>query len=126
AVMPEPPLTATKAVAATSTMRAVVDEDGDDLRHIAFIDDRVAAQLNASGILRFSDIAHFTVDQVAVLSVRLGLGNRIAREQWIEQASVLAAGRTTAYVSQVRSAAGSSASAIVSEADKPEPADFDF
>lgn len=88
----------------TSTLMAVVDEEGDDLRHIAFIDDQVAAQLNASGIIRFSDIAHFTVDQVAILSVRFGLGNRITCEQWIEQATVLAAGHSTAYASRIRSA----------------------
>lgn len=126
AVMPEPPPVAANLPVTTSKMVKVVDEDGDDLRHIAFIDDRVAAQLNASGILRFSDIAHFTIDQVAVLSVRLGLGNRIAREQWVEQASILAAGNTTAYASQVQSGSTPSAMSAVSEPDKSGPADIDF
>ncbi|SDO29696.1 Predicted 5' DNA nuclease, flap endonuclease-1-like, helix-3-turn-helix (H3TH) domain [Filomicrobium insigne] len=86
----------------------IVDETGDDLRHIAFIDDKVAANLNSLGILKFSDIAHFTVDQVAMVSVRFGLGNRISREQWIEQAAVLATGCATAYARRVK--AGETAS----------------
>ena len=75
----------------------VVDENGDDLRHIRFIDDEIAAKLKSTGILKFSDIAHLTVEQVGLISVRFGLGNRISREQWIEQATVLASGRQTAY-----------------------------
>lgn len=126
AVMPEPPPVTASRPMTTPTMVEVVDEDGDDLRHIAFIDDRVAAQLNASGILRFSDIAHFTVDQVAVLSVRLGLGNRITREQWVEQAAILAAGNTTAYASQVQSGGTPFAMAGASEPDKTEPPYIDY
>lgn len=84
------------------TFLPIVDETSDDLRHIAFIDDQVASHLNSFGILKFSDIAHFTVDQVAMVSVRFGLGNRISREQWIEQAAVLATGRATAYARRVK------------------------
>lgn len=93
---------------APPTFLPIVDETGDDLRHIAFIDDKVATNLNSLGILKFSDIAHFTVDQVAMVSVRFGLGNRISREQWIEQAAVLATGCATAYARRVK--AGETAS----------------
>lgn len=82
----------------------IYDDTSDDLRHIAFIDDEVAARLNASGIVRFSDIAHLTVDQVAMISVRFGLGSRISREQWVEQAAILANGGSTAYARQVQHA----------------------
>jgi len=113
------------AASPASNLMAVIDEERDDLRLIAFIDDQVAAQLNASGILRFSDIAHFTVDQVAVLSVRFGLGNRIIREKWIEQAAVLASGHTTAYASQMMSGDRSSAGTTLPERDTLEPLGLD-
>lgn len=104
--LPAPDLTpVTRAQSNGSPTRIpVIDEASDDLRHIAFIDDEVAARLNASGILKFSDIAHLTVEQAKMISVRFGLGSRIYREQWIEQAAVLSNGGSTAYARQVQSA----------------------
>lgn len=70
----------------------------DDLTVISAIDSRTAAALQSAGITRFADIASWRVDDVAAVSVALGLGGRISREGWIEQAAILATGATTAHV----------------------------
>jgi predicted flap endonuclease-1-like 5' DNA nuclease len=76
---------------------APAPEPVDDLRLISAIDDALAEDLDSLGIVAFSQIAAWSKRDVARVSEALGLGRRIARENWIEQAAILARGRITAF-----------------------------
>lgn len=69
----------------------------DDLCRIRGLDGETAAKLAALGITRFATIATWTAADVRFLKASLGLGRRIARQGWIEQAAILATGRETAF-----------------------------
>ncbi len=69
----------------------------DDLTQIRGIDKELAGALHAMDVTRFRQIAAWSAADVAAVAERLGLGKRIAREGWIEQAAVLATGRLTRY-----------------------------
>jgi predicted flap endonuclease-1-like 5' DNA nuclease len=54
---------------------------------------KVAAQLDMHGIATVADLAALSDDDAAALDARLGaFAGRIARDRWIEQARLLAAG----------------------------------
>lgn len=74
----------------------------DDLTRIRAIDAMLARTLAAAGITRYQQIAGWTAADVAATTSRLGLGQRISRENWIEQAQVLAKGQETAYARRRR------------------------
>lgn len=69
----------------------------DDLKRIHLIDDVIEAKLNALGVRRFAEIAHWSAADVARISKELGFKGRIQSENWIEQAQVLAKGGETHY-----------------------------
>lgn len=62
----------------------------DDLTRIRRIDRALADQLVARGIRSYDQIAAFSAADVRSLSAALALGVRVSRENWIEQAAVLA------------------------------------
>ncbi|MEQ8823040.1 MAG: hypothetical protein RIC14_01555 [Filomicrobium sp.] len=66
-----------------------------DLTLIDNLPMRVALRLEELGVTRFSEIAVFSADDVAALSIDCGLGDRITEECWAEQAAVLADGGLT-------------------------------
>lgn len=69
----------------------------DDLEQIEGIDQDIAAKLKQSGIESFKEIADWSAADVKRLSSDLGVGDAITRQNWMEQAAVLAKGGTTAY-----------------------------
>ncbi|MFZ4806599.1 MAG: helix-hairpin-helix domain-containing protein [Hyphomicrobiaceae bacterium] len=69
----------------------------DDLKRIAGISSEVEKQLNAQGIVQFTQIAVWEAADVAKFDRLLGRDGRIAGENWIEQAQILARGGATAY-----------------------------
>lgn len=69
-----------------------------DLTLIGNLPMRVALRLEELGVTRFSEIAVFSADDVAALSIDCGLGDRITAECWVEQAAVLAHGGLTKLV----------------------------
>jgi predicted flap endonuclease-1-like 5' DNA nuclease len=71
-----------------------------DLRDIRAIDGALAERLNGLGVTRWQHVASWTPDDIARIDAELGLGGRIADENWIEQASILAAGGSTAYAAR--------------------------
>lgn len=81
--------------ATTPSLR--VDWVADDLKRIRGIDPRIEAALAARGIDRYSDIASWTAHNVKTIDGELDLQGRIQRENWIEQAQILAAGGDTAF-----------------------------
>lgn len=62
----------------------------DDLTKIRSIGLPMANKLNALGIHHYSQIASWNAHDVASVRAALSLGGRIARENWIEQAAMLA------------------------------------
>lgn len=75
------------AVKAKTAKRA---EKADDLKLIAGIGPKLEQVLNARGIRSFAEIAAWTDEDIARLDGELGFNGRIARDDWIGQAKVLA------------------------------------
>lgn len=65
----------------------------DDLKAISGIGPKLEQVLNGMGLKRYADIAALTDADVARIEAELGLGGRIARDGWVEQARTLAKGR---------------------------------
>ncbi len=65
----------------------------DDVSLIDGIGPKIAKQLAGEGLVRLSQIAALTPVELAALDSKLGLKGRTAREEWIEQAQELLAGK---------------------------------
>jgi predicted flap endonuclease-1-like 5' DNA nuclease len=89
-----------------------------DLKRIRAIDADLEARLNTLGIRRYEEIAAWMQPEVKRIGEALGLADRISRENWIEQAQVLAKGGTTHYAT--RAARGEIANAAPTP-DEGEP-----
>lgn len=71
-----------------------------DLQDIRGIDTALAERLNASGVTRWDQIAAWSAADVDRFGRDLEVGKRIERENWVEQASILAVGGSTAYAAR--------------------------
>ncbi len=91
-------------------------EGGDDFQRIRAIDADIEQKLKTLGVNYFEDIAAWTASDVKRVGQDLQIPGRIDREQWVEQAQILAKGGET-YYSRNRLAA-LKASAVAS-APKP-------
>ena len=70
----------------------------DDLRVLKGVGDRFAARLNDIGVLHVREIAGWAPEDARIADSRLDtFRGRIERDQLVEQARLLAAGRTTEY-----------------------------
>jgi predicted flap endonuclease-1-like 5' DNA nuclease len=70
----------------------------DDLTRMKGVGPRLAQQLGDAGITRFAQIAALSPDEAEALDARLGtFQGRLARDRWIEQATLLAAGDTEGF-----------------------------
>lgn len=76
---------------------AIVSEPAQDLTRIHAIDEAVANMLNELGFKRYEQVAAWTAGDVAVVGDALDGTNRLSRENWIEQAQILAGGNQTLY-----------------------------
>ena len=72
---------------------ATVAEGGDDLSLLSGVGPVLEKKLRDAGITTFRQIAELTPEQAKELDARLKLGGRIEREEWIEQAKELMAGK---------------------------------
>jgi len=70
---------------------------GDDLQRIRAIDAETERRMKELGVAMFDTIATWTPADVKRINDALGLTDRIDREQWIEQAQILAKGGETYY-----------------------------
>ncbi len=77
--------------------RSSVGLGRDNLQRISRIGEEVERLLNVQGISRYDQIANWTVSDVTSFERLLGGEGRISRENWIEQAQILARGGETAY-----------------------------
>ena len=90
AVAPKPVPTPAPAPAATGGT--------DDLRKIKGVGPKLVALLNEQGITSFAQIAAWSDADVARVDATLGrFSGRIERDQWVEQAKLLASGEETAF-----------------------------
>lgn len=62
----------------------------DDLKKIKGIGQKTESSLNELGIYQFAQIAAWGPDHIDWLEGRVAVRNRIRREQWVEQATLLA------------------------------------
>ena len=95
-----PPVSAAAAVAA-ATAAHTAPTVADDLTRIRAIDRALEAKLHAAGVTRYGEIAVWTSEQVKAISEKLGFDGRIERENWIEQAHILARGGVTQYATSI-------------------------
>jgi predicted flap endonuclease-1-like 5' DNA nuclease len=95
-------------------------EGGDDFQRIRAIDADLEQRLKAEGIDSFEHIAAWSASDVDRVGQLLGISDRIDREQWIEQAQILAKGGETYYsrnrlAAQKAAAAAPEAAGLVAE-----------
>jgi large subunit ribosomal protein L21 len=101
---PAPAKAATAPVAAAAVEGA---RDTSNLSLIAGIGPTIEKKLRAAGITSWEQIAAWTPDEVASLDKELALRGRVVREEWIEQAQELLAGKPPrAKVDQAELASG--------------------
>ena len=92
----------TEAVTAAATVaqpprRTSTGLGRDNLQRISRIGEDIERLLNVQGVSRYEQIASWTTSDVARFERLLGSDGRISRENWIEQAQILARGGETAY-----------------------------
>ncbi|MBN9335727.1 NADH-quinone oxidoreductase subunit NuoE [Devosia sp.] len=69
----------------------------DDLKLISGVGPVLEGKLNAIGITKWSQVATMTPDQIAALESSLNFKGRVARDNWLQQADVLARGGVEEY-----------------------------
>ena len=69
----------------------------DDLKRIRGVGLLIERQLNAMGVSTYEQIANWTADDVGAVNARLEFKGRVERENWIEQARILASGGQTDF-----------------------------
>lgn len=88
---------ANPAPAALTAARPAIGSGRDNLQRVGGINAEVEKLLNVQGVTRYSQIAHWSKDDGDRFDRLLGQQGRIQRENWIEQAQILAKGGDTAY-----------------------------
>ena len=92
------PVIADAVAPAVPVPAAVAPSEGDDLTRLKGVGPRLADQLRALGVTRFGQIAQWDDADVDRIDAQLGrFQGRIRRDDWREQARLLAAGDTAAY-----------------------------
>ncbi|MGO4907109.1 NADH-quinone oxidoreductase subunit E [Pseudorhodobacter sp. W20_MBD10_FR17] len=78
------------------------DGKADDLKQIKGIGPKLEVLCNSLGFYHFDQIANWTAAEVAWVDENLeGFKGRVTRDNWVEQAKVLAAGGTTEFSKRV-------------------------
>ena len=86
------PAAAAKAAPAAKP-NAAADAPADDLSLISGVGPVLVKKLNEAGYTTFKQIAEMTPEQIAELDEKLNFKGRIERDQWVEQAKELMAGK---------------------------------
>lgn len=72
--------------------------DGDELTRIKGVGPKLVEVLAGLGVTRFDQIAAWSADDIAAINAQLGrFEGRIERDNWVEQARLLAAGDTAGF-----------------------------
>ena len=112
----EPGLAGAATSAAAAGLGAAASSGRDNLQRIGGINAEVEKLLNAQSVLRYAQISSWTAADAMRFDRLLGQEGRVKRENWIEQAQMLARGGDTAFSRhfdqrQASAAAGSAADA---------------
>lgn len=94
---PEPaiPDVAPPAVAPASV---AASPDGDDLRKLKGVGPKLVALLQSMGVTSFAQIAAWSEADIDAMDAKMGsFAGRIRRDNWVEQARLLASGDKAAY-----------------------------
>jgi len=87
-----------RAAAAAAAAPPVSADPADDLTRIKGVGPKLSTLLGSLGITRFSQIAAWSDADMAAIDGKLGaFAGRPARDNWVEQARLLASGDTAAY-----------------------------
>ncbi len=73
------------------------DVQPDELKKISGVGPQLEGKLNELGIYTFKQIAQWNEENVAWVDEYLSFKGRISRENWIEQAKILAEGKETEF-----------------------------
>jgi len=73
----------------------------DNLKQIKGVGPQIEAKLNAAGINSFAQIAAWTKKEQADFAEQLSFAGRIEREDWVNQAKILAKGGSTDFAKRV-------------------------
>ncbi len=76
-------------------------EEFDDLKRIRGIGVLIEKRLNALGVASYEQIANWTAADIERISEQLDFKGRIERENWVEQARILASGGHTEFSRRV-------------------------
>lgn len=82
-------------------LKAPRDGAADDLKKIKGIGKKIEEKLHGFGIYHFDQIANWSDEQVKWIGSELAFSGRIERENWIDQANVLASGGDTEFSRRV-------------------------
>ncbi len=78
----------------------------DDLKLISGVGEKLESLLNGLGIFHFDQIAAWTTENIAWVDSYLQFSGRIARDDWVGQAKVLASGGETEFSRRAAEGAG--------------------
>jgi large subunit ribosomal protein L21 len=93
--------------AAPKAEKAEAAPDASNLSLISGVGPAIEKKLRAAGIASWNDIAAWTADDIEKFDTELKLGGRATKEEWVEQANELLAGKAPrAKVDQAEKASG--------------------
>jgi predicted flap endonuclease-1-like 5' DNA nuclease len=93
-----PPAPAATAPAAPEPAATAGAGMPDDLLRLKGVGPKIAAILHEQGVTRFAQIAAWSDADIAAIDARLGnFSGRPKRDNWVDQARLLASGDTSAY-----------------------------
>ena len=104
----KPATTPTEATSGRSgkkprTMKAPRKAGADDLKMIKGVGPKMEKLLNSLGFFHFDQVAKWTADEVLWVDQNLeGFKGRVSRDNWVQQAGVLASGGVTEFASRVK------------------------
>lgn len=92
---------AAASAAAAGSAKVVRSAEIDDLKRIRGVGVLIEKRLNSVGITRYDQVAQWTQEDIARVSQMLDFKGRIERENWVEQARILASGGQTEFSRRV-------------------------
>jgi len=75
--------------------------EADNLTRIKGVGDKIEEELNNTGIYHFDQIADWNTQNIAWADETLGFPGRVAREEWVPQAKILALGGESEFSKRV-------------------------
>ena len=86
-----------------ATLDAARDGKADDLKMIKGVGPKLEALLHRLGVYHFDQVASWTEDEVSWVDQNLeGFKGRVSRDNWVEQAKLLADGKETEFSARAR------------------------